>query len=345
MLITSIDKNTINKERLCDLVNTFSQVKLTVFGDLILDEYLIGNPSRISREAPVIILKYLKSSFALGGSANAANNAASLGAQVTLIGSLGNDIYQKEFEELCAKANINLKAVIDIEKPTTTKTRIISTSNKDANAGTGIQQQVLRIDREFSETISNENAEKLFLCLEENLTKSDLVLLSDYSNGNLANRNTQEIITLCNNKGIKTIVDSTGDLNKFKGAYSFTPNQPDLEKFLSNEIKSEEELFSKAHDAQKSLKANNLLLTRGAKGMALIKDQAITTIPAFNISEVFDVTGAGDTVAAVFSIATALNADAIEAAILGNLAASLVVKKAGTATVSKEELLNLINDL
>ena len=86
MLITSIDKNTINKERLCDLVNSFSQVKLTVFGDLILDEYLIGNPSRISREAPVIILKYLKSSFALGGSANAANNAASLGAQVTLIG-------------------------------------------------------------------------------------------------------------------------------------------------------------------------------------------------------------------------------------------------------------------
>lgn len=344
MKITKIEKETLDLGHLKDLVRSFSKVRLTVFGDLILDEYLTGNPSRISREAPVIILKFLKSSFALGGSSNAANNAAALGAKVTLIGSLGDDIYKTEFEKLCSESNITLKIVTDNEKPTTTKTRVISTSNKDPNAGSGIKQQVLRIDREFSQDISKSNASKLKKLLEEAISNTDLVLLSDYSNGNLNSTNSQDLVSICKKENKKTIIDSTGDLHKFKGAYSFTPNQPDLETFLSSTINSEEELFNLAANARSELEANNLLLTRGSKGMALIEDQNIHLIPAFNISEVFDVTGAGDTVAAVYSLAIALNATALEAAILGNLAASLVVKKAGTATINQEELIDLINN-
>ena len=142
----------------------------------------------------------------------------------------------------------------------------------------------------------------------------------------------------------KTIVDSTGNLLKFKNAYSFTQNQPDLEKFLSKNITSEDELLNLANQAKLELNCENLLLTRGAKGMALIEDKTIELIPAFNISEVFDVTGAGDTVAAVYSLAIALDTSPSEAAVLGNLAASLVVRKPGTATVSQDELLELINN-
>jgi rfaE bifunctional protein kinase chain/domain len=344
MQISKLDKNRIDKKKLSEIVKNFSKVKLTVFGDLILDEYLTGNPSRISREAPVIIFKFLRSDFALGGSSNAANNAAALGAKVNLIGTLGEDIYQKEFKMLCEKSNIKLDAIIDKEKHTTTKTRVISTSNKDPQAGTGIKQQVLRIDREFSEAISLKIAEELNKHLQASLKDTDLVLLSDYSNGNLNNNNCQEIIAACKLAKKKTIVDSTGDLSKFKNAYSFTPNQPDLEKFLSKNITSEDELLNLSNQAKLELNCENLLLTRGAKGMALIEDNNIQLIPAFNISEVFDVTGAGDTVAAVYSLAIALESTPLEAAILGNLAASLVVKKPGTATVSQEELLELINN-
>jgi D-glycero-beta-D-manno-heptose-7-phosphate kinase len=343
MKISSIDKKSLDKKKLSSIVSSFSDVKFTVFGDLILDEYLIGNPSRISREAPVIILKFLKSSFALGGSSNAANNAAALGAKVTLIGSLGDDIYKKEFEKLCKDSKIELKVLTDSKRPTTTKTRVISTSNKDPHAGTGIKQQVLRIDREFSADIDEESSKELSKLLATALEDTDLVLLSDYSNGNLNHNNSQDLIELCTKAGKKTIIDSTGDLRKFKGAYSFTPNQPDLEAYLATTINSEDELFELANKAKIELQANNLLLTRGAKGMALIQDQGIDLIPAFNISEVFDVTGAGDTVAAVYSLAIALEASPLEAAILGNLAASLVVKKSGTATISQQELTELIN--
>lgn len=340
-----IDKKNLDNKRLIEIVKSFNQVKLTVLGDLILDEYLTGNPSRISREAPVIILKYLKSSFALGGSSNAANNAAALGAKVTLIGALGTDNYKNEFESLCETSKIKLKAAHDSSKPTTTKTRIISTSNKDPDAGTGIKQQVLRIDREFSHDISKEIENQLIKELEASLSDTDIVLLSDYSNGIFNKNNSQGIIKLCRAASKNCIIDSTGDLNKFKGAYSFTPNQPDLEAFLQKNITTEDELLSEAKNARKELDCEVLLLTRGAKGMALIKEKELALIPAFNISEVFDVTGAGDTVAAVYTLALASKATALEAAILGNLAASLVVKKSGTATINQEELIELIQNI
>ena len=177
-------KSTLDKDRLINLVRKFSSVRVTVLGDLILDEYLSGYPSRISREAPVIILKYLNSDFALGGSSNAANNIAALGAQVKLIGTLGDDTNAEIFERLCTQSGIDLIKVTDSSKATTTKTRVISTSNSNPDAGTGIKQQVLRIDREFSQDISDEISTKLEQALELAIKDSDMVLLSDYENGN-----------------------------------------------------------------------------------------------------------------------------------------------------------------
>ena len=139
---------TLDKTRLKDLVKKFSQAKILILGDLILDEYLTGTPDRISREAPVIILKYLSSKFALGGSANAAAGTAALGAKTTLVGVLGQDSSADVFSDICKQLNIELKPIIEPARMTTVKTRIVSSSNKNPDAGTSQKQQVLRIDRE-----------------------------------------------------------------------------------------------------------------------------------------------------------------------------------------------------
>jgi rfaE bifunctional protein kinase chain/domain len=341
-----IDINSINKNRLKEHINSFSQAKLLVFGDLILDEYLYGYPERISREAPVLILKYLKSKFVLGGAANAANNLSSLGAQVHLIGILGDDNSAKIFSELCKEANIDLLAVIDDLRTTTTKTRIVSSSSKNPDNGTVLQQQILRVDRENSESCNNEIEAEFLSRVTQQVKDCDLLLISDYSNGVLSDTLIDNISKLSCEFNKKYIVDSNGDLSRYRNAYSLTPNQPDLESFSNNKnLNDDNELIKAAKNLKTIINSQELLVTRGARGMVLVRDAGSDLIPAMNISEVFDVSGAGDTVAAAYSLALAVGADPLDAAILGNLAASLVVSKYGTATVNQEELLALIDDL
>lgn len=333
----------LNKARLKEIVAKFAQARITIIGDLILDEYLLGTPERISREAPVIILKYLKSNFALGGAANAAAGCAALGAKTTLVGVIGKDAAAESFRDICETCGITLKAIIDEARGTTVKTRIISSSHKNPDAGSSQKQQVLRIDREDKSAIGD-NLTKQILCkLDEALASTDIVLISDYGNGVLASPTCKAIINKCSDHNLKSIVDSTEDFNKFPGAYSLTPNQPDLEKNLSIRIEGDDSLAKAAHQLMNKLASQELLVTRGAKGMALFTKDTQFNIPALNLSEVFDVTGAGDTVAATYSLAHAVGASSYEAALLGNLAASIVVKKYGTATVSSSELIQLID--
>ncbi len=314
-------------------------------GDLILDEYLLAKPERISREAPVMILKYIRSKFALGGAANAAANIAALGAKVTLLGLTGNDSSAKTFLTLCNELNIDLLNIVDNERQTTTKTRIISTSSSNPDSGTILQQQVLRVDREDSIETSPEHEKSILTKFQDVLASCDIVLLSDYDNGVLSSKLAAQVISISKSQNKKTIVDSNGDIYKFKSAYSFTPNQPDTEKALERKINNDAELIEAGLALQAKLEAEQLLITRGAKGMALFGDRSLDLIPALNLSEVFDVTGAGDTVAALYSMALALGASPLESAILGNLAASIVVRKYGTATVTKQELVELIEQL
>lgn len=337
----NIDISKIDKTKLINLVKQFSKAKLLVIGDLILDEYLYGSPERISREAPVIILKYLKSDFVLGGAANAANNAAALGAKVKLIGLLGDDEAANTFRNICDKAGINLGAVVDPSITTTSKTRIISSANKDPDSGTVLKQQVLRVDREEIIRLNSQSTTKLINALGNSLSEFDFVLASDYSNGVFSSN----LINKLSTSPVKFIVDSNGDLSRFDKAYSLTPNQPDLESYKGSKLDSDDQLINSAYDLKNDLNADQILVTRGAKGMTLISNSNIFSIPAFNLSEVFDVSGAGDTVSATYSIALSLGASALDAALLGNLAASLVVKKYGTATINQEELISLIESL
>jgi rfaE bifunctional protein kinase chain/domain len=334
---------TLDKTRLKDLVKKFSQAKILILGDLILDEYLTGTPDRISREAPVIILKYLSSKFALGGSANAAAGTAALGAKTTLVGVLGQDSSADVFRDICKQLNIELKPIIEPARMTTVKTRIVSSSNKNPDAGTSQKQQVLRIDREEKKPL-NPQSQKAFLeSIQEEISSTDIVLLSDYGNGVLSMDTSLPIIEFCKSHSKKSIVDSNDSFDKFPGAFSLTPNQPDLETNLGVEIKDNFDLGQSALKLKQKLQVDELLVTRGAKGMALFSKDGEYFIPAFNLSEVFDVTGAGDTVAGTYSLGLAVGASSYEAAVLGNLAASIAVKKYGTATVSDTELIELID--
>ncbi len=340
-----IDSNSLNKAKLLNLIGKFDQVRVLVLGDLILDEYLLAKPERISREAPVMILKYIRSKFALGGAANAAANIAALGARLSLLGLTGNDSSAETLTRLCNELNIDLLNVVDDARQTTTKTRIISTSSSNPDSGTILQQQVLRVDREDNIEI-NSNLEKTIITkFQTAIASCDVVLCSDYDNGVLSPNLARQVLSISKSQNKKVIVDSNGDIYKFKGAYSFTPNQPDTEKALERKINSEAELIEAGSSLKTKLDTEQLLITRGAKGMALFGDKSLDLIPALNLSEVFDVTGAGDTVAALYSMSLALGASPLDAAILGNLAASIVVKKYGTATVSQQELVELIEQL
>lgn len=343
--LENFDIKTIDKARLKSILEKFPSAKVTIFGDLILDEHLVGTPDRISREAPVIILKYLDSKFSLGGAANAAANCTSLGAQTNLIGTLGDDNNALEFAKICKDLSINLISVTDAGKATTTKTRIISTNNRDFQSGTGQQQQVLRIDKEEKHEPSPSVQGKLMEAFKLAIKDTDIVLLSDYSNGNLSHEKSQELIKISKELNKKTICDSNGDQSKFKNCYSMTPNQPDIEKATGMQIKSDEDLQKLAQSFLELQNCEQLLLTRGSKGMAIINKEKASLIPAINKSEVFDVTGAGDTVSAAYTIATSLGASPLEAALIGNLAASIAVKRYGCAAISNNEVIELIDSL
>jgi rfaE bifunctional protein kinase chain/domain len=201
------------------------------------------------------------------------------------------------------------------------------------------------VDREDSLELSSELEKTILAKFQDAISTCDVVLLSDYDNGVLSSNLVHQVLSSSKAQKKKVIVDTNGDIYKFKGAYSFTPNQPDTEKALERKINNEEDLIEAGSLLQTKLETEQLLITRGAKGMALFGDKSLDLIPALNLSEVFDVTGAGDTVAALYSVALALGATPLEAAILGNLAASIVVKKYGTATVNQAELLELIERL
>ncbi len=343
--LKDFDLKQIDKERLKSILEKFSSARIAIFGDLILDEHLLGTPDRISREAPVLILKHLNSKFSLGGAANAAANCASLGARVKLIGTLAEDSNAQELENICKDLGIELVKISDNSKPTTTKTRIISTNNRDFQSGTGQQQQLLRIDREHQDAINPEIETKLIEAFKLSIKDSDIALLSDYSNGNLSSNIAAQLIQICKDHNKKSICDSNGEQRKFRSCYSMTPNQPDIEKATGMQIQNDKDLEKLSRVFLEDLQCQELLLTRGSKGMALINKESATLIPAINISEVFDVTGAGDTVSAAYTVASCVGASPLEAALIGNLAASIAVRRYGCAAITKDEVVELIESL
>lgn len=315
---------------------------MLVVGDFALDEMIYGASHRISREAPVLILRHEKTDNLLGAASNAANNISKLNdGKVSAIGVIGQDYHGTILKDTLEAENIDVSELItDKTRATTTKTRISGASSQS------VIQQVVRIDRETVEPVSELVEQEIIGKIRRLLPHYDGIILSDYGIGIMTQNVIDESINLAKQHGKVVVVDAQKNLQRFKGATLMTPNQPDAEKTLGYFIKDRETLLKAGKDLLEITNSDKMLLTRGGDGMMLFeKNGDALEIPAFNRTEVFDVTGAGDTVVAAVTLGLCAGGSAQEASVIGNLAASLVVRKFGAATTSPDELIANLEEL
>lgn len=332
----------IDKEKLVSYIRKLAEPKVLVIGDMALDEMIYGDAERISREAPVLILQHTYTKLILGGASNAAHNVATLnGRNVSVVGVIGDDYQAGQLLETFEKAGINSEYLIkDKTRKTTTKTRI------SGSITTSITQQIVRVDRQTNCPVSKEAEDKVIAEIEKAIPKHDAIILSDYHIGTLTDKIVKRSIELANIYNKIIVVDAQKDLGKYKDITSMTPNLPDTQKSVGFPICSEEDLQRAGDKLLYKTFAKAVLITCGADGMFVAEpDKRYTKIPVFNKSEVFDVTGAGDTVTAVYTLALAAGAEPAYAAIIGNIAASIVVRQYGCATTTVEELLSAVDKL
>jgi rfaE bifunctional protein kinase chain/domain len=323
------------KSALLQAVSRFAKGRVLVVGDLAIDEMVYGNTARLSREAPVLILQHRHTDIILGAAGNAAHNIAKLGAKrVSIVGVSGKDYYCSLLLDALQRDGLDATGLVqDEDRPTTTKTRISGTANQS------VTQQVVRIDRESHQTVSASVENKLLDHITAMATQVDALLLSDYDLGVVTPTMIDHCRTQARKHGLVFSVDSQQDLTRFQGATVVTPNQPEAERNLGFELTTMADVLRGGQALLERTGVENVLITRGSEGMALFEqDGAVTHVPVFNRSEVFDVTGAGDTVIGTLTLALATGTPMMEAAVLGNLAASLVVKRFGASTTSVPEL-------
>lgn len=329
------------RERLGQAIESFSNGSIAVVGDVAIDEMIYGATDRLSREAPVVILRHQRTDVVLGAAGNTAHNLAALGAQVGVIGVCGTDYNAGRLMAAMARDGVSTTDMVpDASRPTTTKTRLSGVANHS------VTQQIVRIDAESREPVSKDIEAALINKIEA-LADTDAVILSDYALGVMTPAVLKAALGLLKRKPAPIIaVDSQQRLDSFQGATLLTPNQPEAERNLGYDLDSPERLAKGGAELLKRTHARAVLITRGAAGMSLFEhDQPVVHIPVFNRSEVFDVTGAGDTVIATMTLALATGATMPEAAMLGNLAASQVVRQFGAATVSPTELKTALDKL
>lgn len=326
---------------LSQLIQKFSQHRILVVGDLTLDEFLTGQVERISREAPVPIIRHEETLQVPGGAANAAYNFVKLGAQVISVGLVGNDVQGEVLKQIFTKAGIDTAGVIvDPNRPTVTKTRI------SAHARQSVTQQIVRVDRKSDALPSDTMQAQIADFIQAHLGEVDAVVCSDYSEGVM----TKSAIAAALNHHL-TIVDAQKDLSRYHGATIFTPNLPEAELALGYSIgggthSPANRLDAGARDLLNLTGAKQVLITRGEDGMSLFGQDGMSShIPAFNRTQVFDVTGAGDTVVAALTLALAGGGTYWQAAVLGNLAASIVVRQFGTTTTNTAEMQEALDNL
>ncbi len=325
-------------DRLRKIVETFPRITITVLGDLVADEFVFGEISRVSREAPVLILRHRERTVLPGGGANAVNNLAGLGVNVLPVGVVGNDDPGRLLLRSFRHKRIPLSGILeDKTYPTVTKTRIL------AGMPHAWRQQVVRIDREPEVVPDGHMRRELALAARQYLRASDALLVSDYGYGAA----TPEILNAALRKGAGTmpvVLDSRHRMLEFSGITAATPNQPEVEEALGVKIGQDwDALCSAGEQISSRMHLKSLVITRGRDGMAAFSGKhRPVDVPIFGGDEVADVTGAGDTVIATFTAALAAGATTEEAAHLANYAGGIVVMKRGTATVSQQELLDAI---
>ena len=308
-------------------IPAFNQASVLVVGDIMLDRYWYGPTQRISPEAPVPVVKINQDEDRPGGAANVALNIASMGGKVTLTGITGDDEAASTLEKHLNAMDVACKFDRNSDIPTITKLRVMSRN-----------QQLIRLD--FEESMSQVEKSNLVTNVEALVAQHDVMLLSDYAKGTLSD--VQKLIKIANKFNVPVLVDPKGtDFTRYKGATIITPNLSEFEAVVG-ECKDEAEIVAKGSDLLKELDLQAMLVTRSEQGMTLLRrDHEEFHLPT-QAKEVYDVTGAGDTVIATLALAVAAQSDYPQASALANIAAGIVVGKLGTSTVSEAELQNAI---
>ena len=331
----------IDKSSMHSLVESFAKKRVLVIGDMVADEYLIGRPTRIARDAPVLILELDEERTIPGGALNVAVNARTLGAEVFLAGVVGDDLPGQRLRRAIAELGMHQEGIVtDAHRPTSTKTRIIAGSPQI------VQQHIVRIDR--VDTSDIEQSDKGMICnyIKHILPSVDAVVLSDYENGVISPEIIETCIPLASELNKVIVVDSHGSLFRFQGVTALTPNQPEAELTLGKAIMSQADLEDAGQQLLDGSHARSVLITRGAEGMSLFEvDKPPLHLPVHQLDraiEVVDTNGAGDTVAATFTLALTAGASFAESAYLANAAAALVVRRLGCASNTPEELMMAI---
>ncbi len=316
-------------------IETFKQVKALVVGDLMIDEYLWGSVDRVSPEAPVPVVCVNKESHTLGGAGNVINNLVAMGASVVAIGTAGTGKAGQMIFEKLKDLGIQTDGIVSEPlRPTTRKTRVIASN-----------QQVLRIDKEIKRNITDETLDKLVLNIEKNIKDADLIVLSDYDKGLITKELVEAIVKLARQNKVLTLADPKSlNFSKYTAVNVLTPNKKEASLAANVDIKSGQDLLDAGNKIMEQTRLERLLITCGKDGMMLFEKNK----PCFHIEsdarQVFDVSGAGDTVISLLGLGLATGADFKQSAQIANAAAGIVVGKVGTATPSIDELKQALSE-
>jgi rfaE bifunctional protein kinase chain/domain len=325
-----------DRARLIDLVEAFAEQPVLLLVDLVADRFLHGTPKRISREAPVLILRWAGEEVAPGGGANAAANIRALGGRPLPVGCVGDDAageaLRREFERREIPSD---GIVVRRDWPTPTKTRIL------AGFPHGIKQQVVRFDREEVRALADHELDAVRAHLARLAGRARVAVLSDYGYGAVTPGILPEVREALIGHG-HVLVDSRFRLHEFRGVDGATPNEEEAEAFWGGALEDGAGVDAAGAELRRRLEAAFLLVTRGSRGLVLFDEEGATHVPVHGSDQVADVTGAGDTVIGTFALALAAGASPLEAALLANYAGGVVVMKSGTATLSPDELRDAI---
>ena len=323
------------------LIGSFSGKRVLVIGDMVADEYLIGRPARISREAPVLILELSEERTVPGGATNVAVNTRTLGAEVFLAGVVGDDLPGRRLRRAISDLGMHQDGLVtDLQRPTSTKTRVMAGSPQI------VQQHIVRIDRVDTSEVGEPSKGQILDYVQQVLSTVDAVVLSDYENGVISPDIIKICIPLARQLHKIVVVDSHGSLSRFQGVTALTPNQPEAELSLGITINTLAELNDAGQRLLDVCHARGVLITRGSEGMSLFEEgKPPLHLPVHrldNASEIVDTNGAGDTVAATFTLALTAGASMAGAAYIANAAAALVVRRLGCASNTPQELMSVI---
>jgi rfaE bifunctional protein kinase chain/domain len=336
----TIERAPLTHDRLRAVIGAFRGRRIVVLADLVADEFLYGSVRRVSREAPVLILEYDRTDVRLGGGANAVHNIATLGGAPLPVGAVGKDDHGRRLRALLRERGIAARGVtVDADYVTPVKTRVL------AGGTHATKQQMVRIDKTTRLPEASPARRAALTALREYEGRIDGVLVSDYGFGLLTHDLVEAAMALARRRKVPVTVDSRYALLQYKGMTAVTPNEPEVEAALGVTIGHDRRKLESAGRALlRRLGVQAVLVTRGSDGMALFEPGRPTAhIPIHGSDQVADVTGAGDTVIATFTLALAAGATPLEASLLANYAGGIVVMKRGTATVSAAELLRAVD--